>query len=149
MRIFLVLIVAFSAWGCAHDTGYGALQTSWDQATPSSGDTSKAPPPSATAPAPTATAAAATTTPAAAAAAATAASDAKKLTAADIAQNAKSGKECVKLAREYFGKDAHAAESLLAACVKRDDAIDLDDVISGPWINDMRASEPLQLLVAQ
>ena len=114
--VFAVALVV--AAGCAEER-YGAVATTWDQA-------SSAP-----------------------AAPAEHAVQRPKVTAKDVATSSKGAAECLVRAKEYYSKDPRASEALVVECAKRDDFVDLDGLLRGPWIKDLRASEPFQLLVAE
>ncbi|HEY4222662.1 MAG TPA: hypothetical protein VGO62_15005 [Myxococcota bacterium] len=122
MRILLVTTLVLSL-GCAEER-YGALATTWDQAPASSSAT----------PAPATEAAKDPAKP--------------KITAKDVAENYR-GSSCLLKAKEIYARDAHAGEALLAECAQRDDFVDLDGLLLGPWMKDLKKSEPLQLLAAQ
>ncbi len=113
------LTAAVCAAACATDRGYGAITTTWDQATPTEHDASKDPAPTG------------------------------RLTATQAAAAYKTAAACAAGAKAYWAKSPHAGAVLLKACVHRDDFIDLDVILRGPWAADMRKAEPLQLIAAE
>ncbi len=128
MRVLVLLAPFVVAAGCAQER-YGALATTWDQATPSSTS-------------PTSSAAPST-------AASAAAPDKGKVTAKEAAAEIRSAGDCMAQARQYYAKDKRAGQSLLAECVHKESFVDLENFLKGPWTKDLATSEPFPVLTAE
>ena len=78
-----------------------------------------------------------------------AAGEKKKLTAAEVAGAAGSAEACQAVARDYYQGDVKRGLALVKACAARDDFLELDWLLTGPWKKDLATTEALQLMVAE